>query len=187
MNELDYAACLDYRKRIIEREFGRMNEMQRRAVFCVEGPLLVLAGAGSGKTTLLVNRIAYLLRYGNAYAAKQFAYELDANDPELLRRAAEDNDQEAKGQLFDLLPYHAPPPWNILTVTFTNKAASEMKERLRGMLGAEADGIWAGTFHSICAKLLRRHDGGVPGFDGRFAIYRSEEHTSELQSLTNLV
>jgi len=175
LNELDYAACLAYRKRIIEQEFGRMNEMQRRAVFCVEGPLLVLAGAGSGKTTVLVNRIAYLLRYGNAYAAEQFAFELDANDPELLRRAAEEDNQEAKDQLFDLLPYYAPPPWNILTVTFTNKAASEMKERLRGMLGAEADGIWAGTFHSICAKLLRRHDGGVPGFDGRFAIYDTDD------------
>jgi len=175
LNELDYAACLNYRKRIIEREFGRMNEMQRRAVFCVEGPLLVLAGAGSGKTTVLVNRIAYLLRYGNAYSAERFAFELDTNDPELLRRAAEEEDQEAKDQLFDLLPYHAPPPWNILTVTFTNKAASEMKERLRGMLGAEADGIWAGTFHSICAKLLRRHDGGLPGFDSRFAIYDTDD------------
>jgi len=174
LNELDYAACLEYRKRVIEREFGRMNEMQRQAVFCVEGPLLVLAGAGSGKTTVLVNRIAYLLRYGDAYASARFAYDLNENDPELLRRAAE-GDEAAHDQIFDLLPYQAPPPWNILAITFTNKAANEMKERLRGMLGAEADGIWAGTFHAICAKLLRRHDGGVLGFDSRFAIYDTDD------------
>ena len=174
MNELDYAACLEYRKRVIEREFARMNEMQRRAVFCVEGPLLVLAGAGSGKTTVLVNRIAYLLRYGNAYHAGKFAYKLRESDPALLEQAAR-GDEDAHDQIFDLLPYQAPPPWNILAITFTNKAANEMKERLRGMLGAEADGIWAGTFHAVCAKLLRRHDGGLPGFDSRFAIYDTDD------------
>ena len=174
MNELDFAACLEYRRRIIEREFGRMNEMQRQAVFCVEGPLLVLAGAGSGKTTVLVNRIAYLLRYGNAYASDKFSYRLGENDTALLKQAAENDGQDAKDQIFDLLPYNAPPPWNILAITFTNKAANEMRERLRGMLGAEADGIWAGTFHAVCAKLLRRHDGGIPGFDSRFAIYDTD-------------
>ncbi|MDR0531924.1 MAG: UvrD-helicase domain-containing protein [Oscillospiraceae bacterium] len=174
MNELEFAACLEYRRQIIAREFSRMNDMQRQAVFSAKGPLLVLAGAGSGKTTVLVNRVACLLRYGSAYESDAFAYELRAEDVELLRRAAQ-GDGDALDQVFDLLPYQAPPPWSVLAITFTNKAASEMKERLAAMLGAQADGIWAGTFHSVCGKLLRRHDGGLPGFNSHFAIYDAED------------
>ena len=174
MNDLDYAACLQSRRAILEREFSRMNEMQRQAVFCVEGPLLVLAGAGSGKTTVLVNRIANILRYGDAWAADRFAWEPAEEDMADLKAAAQ-GDGEALGRVRELLPYRAPEPWRVLAITFTNKAAGEMKERLRGLLGAEGDGIWAGTFHAICAKLLRRHDGGLPGFDSHFAIYDTDD------------
>jgi len=65
--------------------------------------------------------------------------------------------------------------WRMLAITFTNKAANEMKERLRAMLGDAGDEIWAGTFHSVCAKLLRRHGGGLEGFDSHFAIYDTDD------------
>jgi len=174
MNEIDYAACLQYRRDIMAREFSRMNDMQRQAVFCVEGPLLVLAGAGSGKTTVLVNRIANIIKYGNAWASDHFAWQPDTSDLEDLKLAA-DGDEQAKFRIADLLPVRAPEAWRILSITFTNKAAAEMKERLRAMLGSDGDEIWAGTFHSICAKLLRRHSGGLPGFDSHFAIYDTDD------------
>ena len=174
MTDIDFASCLQYRRAVIEREFARMNDMQRRAVFCVEGPLLVLAGAGSGKTTVLVNRIANIIRYGDAWVSDRFAYELNEQDLADLKAAAQ-GDQDALERVRDLLPYRAPKPWEILAITFTNKAAHEMKERIQAMLGAGGDGIWAGTFHSICAKILRRHDGGLPGFDSHFAIYDTDD------------
>ena len=174
MNDLDYAACIQYRRAILERAFARMNEMQRQAVFCVEGPLLVLAGAGSGKTTVLVNRIANILRYGDAWASDRFAYDITADDMADFKAAAE-GDEQALARVQDILPWNAPKPWNVLAITFTNKAAGEMKDRLRTLLGADGDGIWAGTFHSICAKLLRRHEGGLPGFDSHFAIYDTDD------------
>ena len=58
---------LSIRRNIIEKEFKRMNNMQKKAVFYVNGPLLILAGAGSGKTTVLVNRIANMIKFGDAY------------------------------------------------------------------------------------------------------------------------
>ena len=174
MNETLLAECLALRGQCLEREFARMNEMQRQAVFCVEGPLLVLAGAGSGKTTVLVNRIANIIRHGDAWASGAFEYPpTQADLPEL--RAAAAGDDQALERVQAYLTCHAPKPWNILAITFTNKAAGEMKERLRAMLGPQADELWAGTFHAVCAKILRRHDGGLPGFDSRFAIYDTDD------------
>ena len=174
MNDLDYAACLQYRRAVMERDFARMNDMQRQAVFCVEGPLLVLAGAGSGKTTVLVNRIANILRYGDAWASDRFAFGPNEEDLADLK-AASQGDEEALFRVRDLLPWREPKPWQVLAITFTNKAANEMKERLRALLGPDGDDIWAGTFHSVCAKVLRRHDGGLPGFDSHFAIYDTDD------------
>ena len=174
MNDLDYAACLQYRCAVMERDFARMNDMQRQAVFSVEGPLLVLAGAGSGKTTVLANRIANILRYGDAWNSDQFTYEPNENDLANLKAAAEGN-EEALSCVRKILPWREPKPWQVLAITFTNKAANEMKERLRTILGPGGDDVWAGTFHSVCAKILRRHDGGLPGFDGHFAIYDTDD------------
>ena len=61
-------------------------------------------------------------------------------------------------------------PWDILAITFTNKAANEMKERIANLVGDDAKDIWMGTFHSICVRILRRFIDRI-GFDSSFIIF----------------
>ncbi len=119
----------------IKENFSHMNNMQKKAVFCTEGPLLILAGAGSGKTTVLVNRIAYILQSG------------------LCR------------------------PWQILAITFTNKAAGELKERILNVVPEGGDDIWAATFHSTCARILRRYGDRI-GYSSHFTVYDTADQKS---------
>ncbi|MBQ0098840.1 MAG: UvrD-helicase domain-containing protein [Oscillospiraceae bacterium] len=116
----------------IQSQFSRMNDMQQKAVFCTEGPLLILAGAGSGKTTVLVNRIAYILKLGLAN------------------------------------------PWQILAITFTNKAAGELKDRINAVVGVGGNDVWAATFHSTCARILRRYGERI-GFSSHFTVYDTDD------------
>ncbi len=120
----------------IEKQFGRLNEMQRRAVFTTDGPLLILAGAGSGKTTVLVNRIANLIRFGAAHGSKQLPRPATEEDIKALRSAIMTG-TAAPGWLDGMLRQNAVRSWNVMAITFTNKAAGEMKERLRRMLGGK--------------------------------------------------
>ena len=160
------------RRQYIERDFKRMNEMQRKAVFHTEGPLLILAGAGSGKTTVLVNRIANLIKYGGAYESDVVPQDLSEGDLALLRQAVQNGGEDAYAtRLCALKPAR---PWEILAITFTNKAAGELKERLANMLDASAADIWATTFHSACARILRRH-GERLGFTRHFTIYDTDD------------
>ena len=132
-----------------------MNDMQKRAVFNVNGAVLILAGAGSGKTTVLVNRIAYLIKYGNAYNSG-FTYRVpNDTDCELLENYI-NNGGEMPFEIERLLSVDAPAPWQILAITFTNKAANELKSRLESMLGEKGNDVWASTFHSCCVRILRR-------------------------------
>ena len=108
-------------------DLSMLNKEQRAAVECLEGPLLVLAGAGSGKTRVLTYRIANLIEHGVK-------------------------------------------PWNILALTFTNKAAAEMRERAAALIGTGAEEMWVTTFHSCCAKILRI-DCGRLGYERNFTIY----------------
>lgn len=110
----------------------RLNDRQKEAAACVEGPVLILAGAGSGKTRVLTNRTAYMID------------ELGIN------------------------------PWNILAITFTNKAAGEMRERIDNLVGMGAESIWVATFHSTCVRILRRHI-DLLGYDNNFTIYDSDD------------
>lgn len=115
-----------------DEKFKNLNQMQREAVECTDGPLLVLAGAGSGKTTVLVNRVYNIIESGKAL------------------------------------------PWQVLAITFTNKAAGELKERLIRTIGGEAGDIWASTFHSCCTRILRRFGDRI-GYSNHFTIYDTDD------------
>ena len=120
----------------IEKQFGRLNDMQREAVFTTNGPLLILAGAGSGKTTVLVNRIANLIRFGSAHGSGWTPREVTEDDVKALRTAIMTG-TDAPSWLDGMLRKDAVRSWNVMAITFTNKAAGELKERLRRMLGGE--------------------------------------------------
>ena len=120
--------------------YDTLNNEQREAVFCTEGPLLMLAGAGSGKTRSLTHRIAYLI--------------------------------EEKGVA----------PWNILAITFTNKAAQEMSERVDALVGYGSEDIWISTFHATCSRILRRHI-DLLGYDRNFTIYDASDQKSLMKEV----
>ena len=158
----------------IEKQFGRLNEMQRRAVFTTDGPLLILAGAGSGKTTVLVNRIANLIRFGSAHGSKQTPRPAAEEDVKALRSAIMTG-TDAPFWLDGMLKQNAVRSWNVMAITFTNKAAGELKERLCRMLGGEeGDEVFASTFHSACVRILRRWAEEI-GYPRSFTIYDTDD------------
>ena len=158
----------------IEKQFGRLNAMQREAVFTTNGPLLILAGAGSGKTTVLVNRIANLIRFGAAHGSQWVPREVTEDDVKALRMAIMTN-TDAPSWLDGMLRKDAVRSWNVMAITFTNKAAGELKERLRNMLGGEeGDEVFASTFHSACVRILRRWAEEI-GYPRSFTIYDTDD------------
>lgn len=173
MNNITTDQIIELRKQVLDKEFNRMNDMQREAVFCIDGPLLILAGAGSGKTTVLVTRIANIIRYGNAYTSKTAPDSLTQDEFDAI-----DNylkvDEPLPQQVKNRLAVNLSRPWQILAITFTNKAAGELKNRLVKMLGDDGNDIWASTFHSTCARMLR-HDGDKIGYSNHFTIYDTDD------------
>ena len=160
------------RQQVMERDFSRMNSRQQQAVFSTEGPLLVLAGAGSGKTTVLVNRIANLVRYGQAYHSPFVNSQLSQED--IHACTAYLQGAELPDPLRAKLAVAPCPGWRVMAITFTNKAAGELKERLARMLGPQGEEVWAATFHSSCARMLRR-DGDRLGYTSHFTIYDTDD------------
>lgn len=150
-----------------------MNPDQKNAVFRVNGPVLIIAGAGSGKTTVLVNRISNIIKYGDAYNNDDIVVDISADDIKILEDYLSGKTEYAD-DVRKLIAYNNARPWNILVITFTNKAANEIKERLTLMLGDEAKDIWAGTFHSTCVKILRRNIEKL-GYNKQFAIYDTDD------------
>ncbi len=168
-----YSQICELRNKIIEKEFNRMNDMQLKAVLSVNGPLLILAGAGSGKTTVLVNRIANLMKFGCAYNSSEVNARVDESTISLMN-AYYNGDNSIYEEIKRVLSVDAPMPWEILAFTFTNKAANELKERLVLRIGESANDIWAGTFHSICVRILRRN-AELLGFTKHFTIYDTDD------------
>ena len=161
---------LTARKTYIEKCFSRMNPMQLEAVLTTQGPLLLLAGAGSGKTTVLINRIANLIRFGCAADSDELPPEVSQEDVLFLEQEVSAPREENRARADALCAMHPAAPWSIIAITFTNKAANELKERLTAMLGPEANGVWAMTFHSACCRILRREIERI-GYDRSFTIY----------------
>lgn len=176
-----FAMSNDFEKRYIEArnkvigiDFAGLNPMQRKAVMATEGPLLILAGAGSGKTTVLINRIANLLRYGKASDTEEVPADACVEDIDILARCDDNARRKAA--------YEPVEPWRILAITFTNKAADELKSRLTNMLGQAGGDVWASTFHSACVRILRR-DADRLGFTKSFTIYDSADSLSLIKHI----
>ena len=161
------------RKTVIENEFSSLNNMQMKAACKITGPLLIFAGAGSGKTTVLVNRIANILRWGTAYESDTVYWNLTDDEMNELRTAAEQKTR-LRDELVMKLSVNVPFPSSILAITFTNKAANELKSRICDKVGDAGTGIWASTFHSACGRILRAN-ADVLGYDSHFTIYDTDD------------
>lgn len=161
------------KRKALETYFHSLNDRQKEAVFAVCGPVLVLAGAGSGKTTAIIHRIVNMIYFGDGYVSAD--PHLFEDDAQWLSAYVSGDMPEDLDRLREILAVSPIRPWNILAITFTNKAAGEMRARLAETLGEEeASQVHASTFHSACVRILRR---SIPllGFDSDFAIYDADD------------
>ena len=165
---------LTARRNYISAQFHNLNDMQRQAVMTTEGPLLLLAGAGSGKTTVLINRIANLIRFGSGSESFEIPDTVTQEDLAFLEQLSQPMDDFDRRRADNLCAVNPALPWSIIAITFTNKAANELKERLSLMLGPEAQDIWAMTFHSACCRILRREIERM-GYTRSFTIYDTSD------------
>lgn len=164
---------IDNKKKLFNKLYGTLNDKQRQAVYNVNGPLLVLAGAGSGKTTVLVNRIAHIISFGNLYMDDSVPADAAVLAPVMEGLLAGGSESDIRAILSSLVKDKV-APWEVLCITFTNKAASEFKARLDSLLGERAADLWAGTFHSVCVRILRRHI-DLLGYNKNFTIYDTDD------------
>ncbi len=176
MTEMLKERYLSAKRALFDKAYSSLNEKQREAVFTTEKPLLILAGAGSGKTTVLVKRIAFIIKYGNAYYNSYVPDGMNEDQIASLEAAIELPPEEIE-QLLPVFISSPCPPWQVLAITFTNKAANEIKARLAGAFAGDesiASDIWAGTFHSICMRILRKF-GYKVGYSEGFTIYDMDD------------
>ena len=162
------------RRAAIALDYPNLNPEQLQAVLTTQGPLLLLAGAGSGKTTVLIHRVANLIRYGRGSDSTEVPGWVTEEDLNFLRGYVDHPTPEGKEYAARLCELDPAPPWTILAITFTNKAAGELKDRLERVLGPQALDIWASTFHSACVRILRR-DIERLGFPSSFTIYDTDD------------
>lgn len=170
---------IQLRKKALEKYFSGLNDMQKKAVFHVNGSLLVLAGAGSGKTTAIINRIINLVKFGNAYYDETSAG--NEYDEKIIRDYLEGK-TVSDDDLKDAVAVSPVSPWNILAITFTNKASEELKKRLELKLGNDGLNVNASTFHSACVRILRRYIDRL-GFQNNFTIYDSDDSQRMIKSV----
>ena len=176
---MDKTSFTTAKQAALRKYFSRMNDMQQKAVFAVNGPVLVLAGAGSGKTTVIVNRIANMINFGNAFYDN--SCQGSDEDVRFLIDYAEGRSDDF-GTLRDIVASQPVKPWNILAITFTNKAAGELRERLAAMLGEDGMNINASTFHSACVRILRAEIEAL-GYGRDFTIYDSDDSQRMIKSV----
>lgn len=174
MNEELCQRFISARRRFIAHTFRQLNDMQQEAVLTTEGPLLLLAGAGSGKTTVLINRIANIMQFGRGSDSEDIPYRVNEEDVVFLESVNDASSDEDLMRAQELCVLDRAVPWSIIAITFTNKAANELKSRLSGLLGESAQDIWAMTFHSACCRILRR-DIEHMGYSRSFTIYDSSD------------
>ena len=178
MFERDY---IETRRQVIARNFPNLNDRQREAVMATEGPLLILAGAGSGKTTVLINRVANLMKYGRGADSDELPSDADEEKLAVMKAyLAGDDSCKREAELAAALD--PVEPWRILAITFTNKAAGELKDRLYTMLGPAAEDVWARTFHSACVRILRREADKL-GYPQSFTIYDTADRTAVMKRI----
>ena len=162
------------RRAYIASQFSSLNSMQQSAVLTTQGPVLLLAGAGSGKTTVLINRIANILRFGRASDSLDVPDTVTEEDVLFLEALTEPVTDLERARADYLCALDPAAPWSVIAITFTNKAANELKERLSSMLGPQAEDIWAMTFHSACCRILRREIERI-GYSRSFTIYDASD------------
>lgn len=181
MQNLTNEFC-ELRKQYIDAKFMTMNPMQKKAIYNVDGPVLVLAGAGSGKTTTIIGRIVYMVMFGHAYYSTKTTFPVTENDIKELKSVLAGTGSISE-HLKSMLQVKPVSPQNIMAVTFTNKAAGEMKKRLESKLGKDmAEKVYAKTFHSACVGILREYAMFV-GFKRDFAIYDEKDCKSVLKDI----
>lgn len=181
MQNLTNEFC-ELRKQYIDAKFMTMNPMQKKAIYNVDGPVLVLAGAGSGKTTTIIGRIVYMVMFGHAYYSTETTFPVTENDIKELKSVLAGTGSISE-HLKSMLQVKPISPQNIMAVTFTNKAAGEMKKRLESKLGKDmAEKVYAKTFHSACVGILREY-AMFAGFKRDFTIYDEKDCKSVLKDI----
>ena len=167
---------LKIKRALFDKVYSSLNKEQRKAVFTIKDPLLILAGAGSGKTTVLVKRIAYIIKYGNAYYSDYVPVDISDAQIASLESALDFPAKEIEEYILPEFAVRPCAPWKVLAITFTNKAANEIKARLASAFDNPdiAGEIWAGTFHSVCMRILRSN-AELAGYKREFTIYDTDD------------
>jgi DNA helicase-2/ATP-dependent DNA helicase PcrA len=170
-------------KNALNAYFVNLNDRQREAVYTLRGPVLVLAGAGSGKTTAVINRAAMMVLFGDALSSD---YDFSEEDKAFLKnfKPGFNADSPEVAKLRDIIAFNRVKPWQILTVTFTNKAAGELKQRLAQIAPNETNEVNALTFHSCCMRILRR-DIEKLGYGRNFTVYDADDSLRVIKECMN--
>lgn len=162
----------ELKRQLLEKSFEKMNKQQQKAIFSINGPVMVLAGAGSGKTTVIVNRIVNMIKFGDAYFSERIPTSL--SDDMVAQMESVANCGGSADDVQEIVSCEKVSPWNILAITFTNKAAGELKARLIAALEENGRDVWASTFHSLCVRILRAHADKI-GYSNHFVVYDDDD------------